>query len=350
MNFKLKFVPEDFIVKEVHNLNVEHENKSGKSLYFLLKKKNYETFEAISIISKFLKIDKKNIGYAGLKDCDGITEQYISIEASSLKNEFYKEQFAQLNIACCDSKFIKLNNIGKTGGRIDVASLEGNSFNITVRDIDEKMCNNLRDNSIFRMDFINYYDTQRFGIPNGEKITHILGEAIERKDYASAVTLINLIKDSQDIIERPLNGINDLFLRVDLKKLAFYRSSYSSFNWNNQIIKILENSHQIIKNITSEIDGIKFIFPLSIDQTLINALEDLQYKYRRHVVVDNQIISMETDRPAIISTNVTLGKIEKDEFHSGKYKFSISFFLPAGCYATMLIRQLVAKLQFSNGV
>ncbi len=346
MNFKLKVIPEDFIVKERHNLDVGDNNTSQKSLYFLLQKKNYETFEAISIIAKFFNIEKNNIGYAGLKDCDGVTEQYISIDAASLKDKINYGCITHFNIVASETKFIKLFNTGKTGGRINVASLESNQFNIIVRNIESNTCNKLKSNHSFYMSFINYYDTQRFGIPGGDKVTHILGEAIEREDYASAVSLINRIKDSQDIIERPLSGIDELYSRIDLKKIAFYRSSYSSFNWNTQIIERIENSDKIKKIITCEIEGIRFVFPLSVDGMVENVLKDLQYKYKRHVVVDDKIISIETDRPAIISTNVTLGKVEQDEFNAGKYKFSISFSLPSGCYATMLIKQLVARLQF----
>ncbi|CAI0942521.1 tRNA pseudouridine(13) synthase TruD [Serratia quinivorans] len=345
MDFKLKVIPEDFIVKEKHNLRQENKDTSQENIYFLLQKKNYETFEAISIIANFFKIEQNKIGYAGLKDCDGVTEQYISINADSLREEIKDSRESCYNIVAYESKFIRLYHTGKVGGRINVASLEGNHFNITVRDIDASICNKINDNSCISMSFINYYDTQRFGIPGGEKVTHFLGAAIERKDYTSAITLINRIKDSQDIVERPLNSIDDFFARIDLRKIAFYRSAYSSFNWNAQIIERLENSHKIRNSIISEIEGIKFVFPLSIDDSVENILKNLQYKYKRHVVIDNKIVPIDTNRPAIINTNVMLGKSEPDEFNHGKYKFRLSFFLPSGCYATMLIKQLVAKLQ-----
>ncbi|MGR7520429.1 tRNA pseudouridine(13) synthase TruD [Klebsiella aerogenes] len=344
MNYQLKVIPEDFIVKEKHRLCLEYKDRTEQNIYFLLQKKNYETFEAISIIANYFKINQDNIGYAGLKDIDGVTEQYISINAASLSDKIKYCRGTYCNVMDFENKFIRLFHTGKVGARINVASLEGNYFNITTRGIDANIGNKINNNSCISLSFINYYDTQRFGTPGGDKITHFLGAAIERKDYTSAIKLVNRINDSQDIVERPLRSIDDFFSRIDLRKIAFYRSAYSSYKWNSQIIERLENSKQIKNSITSEIEGIKFVFPCCIDNTIENILENLPYKYKRHVVVDKDIIPIDTNRPAIINTKVMLGKIEKDEFNYGKYKFTLSFFLPPGCYATMLIKQLMMKL------
>lgn len=345
MNYKLKVIPEDFIVKEKHCLCLEDKDSAEENIYFLLQKKNYETFEAISIIANHFKIKQNEIGYAGLKDIDGVTEQYISISTESVRDRIKYCRGTYYNVMDFENKFIRLFHTGKVGERINVASLEGNQFDITVRGIDASISNKINNKTYISMSFINYYDTQRFGIPGGDKITHFLGEAIERKDYASAIKLVNRIKDSQDIVERPLRSIDDFFSRIDLRKIAFYRSAYSSYKWNSQIIERLENSHQIKNCIISETEGIKFIFPGCIDNAIEDVLKNLQYKYKRHIVVDNNIIPIDTDRPPIINTKVMLGEIEKDEFNYGKYKFIVSFFLPSGCYATMLIKQLMVKLQ-----
>lgn len=344
MEFKIKVIPEDFVVKEKHNLLQEHRSQSNQNTYFLLQKKNHETFEAILLVANFFQLDPKKIGYAGLKDCDGVTEQYISIETEALNGKINGVRFPCYHIATDQNKFVRLYNTGKEGEKISVASLEGNEFNITVRDVDARLCTKLITESPISTSFVNYYDTQRFGIPGGEKITHILGEALERRDYESSMRLINRIKDSQDIIENPLNSIDDFFARVDLRKIAFYRSSYSSFIWNSQIIELLENSPQMKSSIIIENQGLKYIFPTFIDDSIIGLFNKLQYKYKRHIVVDNEIVAIETNRPAIVTTNVTFGKVEPDDLNHGKYKFNISFFLPPGCYATMLIKQLITRL------
>ncbi|MEJ5064575.1 tRNA pseudouridine(13) synthase TruD [Erwinia sp. MYb375] len=348
MTFKLKSMPEDFIVKEKHDL-LEHsgdtDNASDNNVYFLLKKKNYETFEAITLIADYFDIHQNRIGYAGLKDCDGLTEQYISVDSTALAESQYKKNDVIFDIVSMDNRFVRLYPTGKRGERITVASLQGNEFNIVVRNVDYSVYRKIISHDRMSMAFVNYYDTQRFGIPGGDKITHLLGHAIEHEDYTRAVTLVNRIKDTQDIIDRPVTSINDFFARIDLRKIAFYRSSYSSFKWNGQLIEKLENHLNSSQKTTEENEGVKFIFPLEVNESIEALLSDLQYKYKRHIVIDNKIVPVDTDRPAIINTCITFGHAGFDELNDGKYAFSLSFFLPSGCYATMLIKQLISRLQ-----
>lgn len=49
-------------------------------------------------------------------------------------------------------------------------------------------------------------------------------------------------------------------------------------------------------------------------------------------------------RNLFVTTTVFPLEILKDKFHIGKYQIKISFFLPTGCYATMLIKQIFLKI------
>ena len=74
--YKIKQLPEDFIVKEVSNVKVESD---GQYAYYILKKINYTTIDALQVLSNKFKIQLKNFGFAGNKDRNAITEQKISI-------------------------------------------------------------------------------------------------------------------------------------------------------------------------------------------------------------------------------------------------------------------------------
>ena len=62
---KLKQVPADFIVAEINSLKV---SDTGKYCAFLLKKKGWNTMDAVNEIATRLGISPKDIRYAGLKD------------------------------------------------------------------------------------------------------------------------------------------------------------------------------------------------------------------------------------------------------------------------------------------
>src|SRR3989338_771011 len=74
---KIKQIPEDFIVKEINDVQIDDD---GSYAYFLFKKRNYDTIKAIQAIAKKLGINGKSIGFAGNKDRNAITEQIISIK------------------------------------------------------------------------------------------------------------------------------------------------------------------------------------------------------------------------------------------------------------------------------
>ena len=50
-------------------------------------------------------------------------------------------------------------------------------------------------------------------------------------------------------------------------------------------------------------------------------------------------------RNLIVATTVYAGNLEKDELHKNMKKLSLSFFLPTGSYATMIIQQIFIKLK-----
>src|SRR3989344_9529549 len=161
--FKLKTIPEDFIVKEVIDLKVKDR---GSYAYFLLKKKNWSTLKAVEAVAKALRVDNKKITTAGMKDKHGITEQYCCIKHFDLKD------LQNLTI-----KDITLTPVGYGNKRIGVGSLSSNQFTITVRNLEQP----LQPLSISP----NYYDDQRFGEirPN----THIVGKYLLQRNYEQAM-------------------------------------------------------------------------------------------------------------------------------------------------------------------
>jgi tRNA pseudouridine13 synthase len=117
-----------------------------------MEKKELDTFDAVKIISKELKIPSPKIGFAGLKDKHGLTRQYISIPVEQ-------------HIKKKDMRNIKLEFIGYSNKRIETGDLQGNKFTITVRNIQKGEIPGIysRATSISDIGVPNYFDSQRFG-------------------------------------------------------------------------------------------------------------------------------------------------------------------------------------------
>ena len=74
---RLRSLPEDFLVEEIPL--PEKGGTTGPYLICLLIKKNWELQHAVKEIAKRLGISHRRIGWAGTKDRNAITKQWISI-------------------------------------------------------------------------------------------------------------------------------------------------------------------------------------------------------------------------------------------------------------------------------
>ena len=73
----IKESPNDFLVEEIPSYLP---CGSGEHCYLTIEKIGITTLEAIRRIANSLKVQERDIGYAGMKDAVGITRQTISIQ------------------------------------------------------------------------------------------------------------------------------------------------------------------------------------------------------------------------------------------------------------------------------
>lgn len=180
---------------------------SGKGEHLILKirKKDLSTFDLLSIISKKLNIKKLDIGYAGLKDKDALSIQYISINKKLAKNI---ESLELENIKILDST---LHN-----NKIKIGHLKGNKFYIRIKKLNKINANKIQNTIKIILDsgMPNYFGFQRFG-RDGDNYD-----------------------DGKAILQNKL--------KIKDKKLSkFLISAYQSYLFNNWLKKRIEMSRII---------------------------------------------------------------------------------------------------------
>ena len=74
---RLKTTPEDFRVRELLEWD---EVPSGAFVVHRLHKEKLSTPEALSILVRDAQVDRATIAYAGLKDRQAVTDQFLTIE------------------------------------------------------------------------------------------------------------------------------------------------------------------------------------------------------------------------------------------------------------------------------
>ena len=313
---KIKEKPEDFIVKEKLKLPLG----KGNYAYFLLKKKQWNTINAVQELAHRLDIPEKKIQYAGIKDKQAITEQHISIEGGS-------KDIERLQI-----KDIELKYLGIGPERVHTGQLEGNEFEIAVREVAK--------GAVPYKHMPNYFDEQRFGVKNKNAE---VGKALVKKDFKMACELLGLKAEGNHYIGE---------LQKQGRLLNLYLHSYQSRLFNNMLSEHIKRNHKHIElscgyemlafpteNVTEQVK-----FPLvSFDyepegETGKIAEETLK---KEGVTARDFIIRQ---LPELLSqTEYRHGFAEIKNLQIGKFEDNtqnISFELQKGSYATVALKAL----------
>jgi tRNA pseudouridine13 synthase len=311
---QIKQSPEDFIVKEIYDLKEDH----GPYSYFLLKKTNYTTIKALETIANKLNIPLKNIGFAGNKDKNAITEQKISIfkGAKSTENIEFKD--------------IELKYLSSGKEPISLGNHQGNEFIITIRSLDKKEIEKLK--SFKAKNIPNLFGPQRFS-----KNNDLVGKSLIKKDFRKAVELVaenesgNKIKD---YIEKNKNDYVGALKLIPLKTRKLYVHAYQSYLFNNVIkaYKIKQHIKIPIIGFGLEMDEIKDTNLKSIIKKTLN-----EEKINPRDFIINQMPELTSEGGMrdlyFDAKNFKIAEIKGDTA-------KISFSLPKSCYATVLIESI----------
>lgn len=170
---RLRSSPEDFVVEE---LPLPISDPNGPYLICRLTKKNWELQQAVKEIAKHLGISHRRIAWAGTKDKNAVTTQFISIY------DVTPEAVGLVRI-----KDILLEVVGRSQHPLSLGDLAGNRFDIVIRDCNpEELAKRVQAaTEAVSAGVPNYYGLQRFGVVR--PVTHIVGEEILKGNYEGAV-------------------------------------------------------------------------------------------------------------------------------------------------------------------
>jgi tRNA pseudouridine13 synthase len=326
--YKIKQTPEDFIVEEVSNIEIRGK---GEYTYFILEKRDFDTEKAVLKISDYFRIPRRLFGYAGNKDRQAVTRQYVSVKGRIKDHDFND---------------FKIKVIGQGDKPISLGDLTGNKFTIAVRNITKK--------PVGVKQVINYFDEQRFGKYNLE-----IGMAILKKDFRKAAELIDYDDVKKHLESNKTDYINAI-RKTPFKTITMYIHALQSYLWNEAAA---EHVKQKTKKF-SEVEYIhgSFVFPKgeikNLEIPLLSFDTEFENKGIEHIyekVLDTNkltlrdfiirqlpdITPMGGKRKLIAEVeNLLIGKLEKDELNKGKKKTTLSFELGKGSYATIVVKSI----------
>ncbi|HVR76168.1 MAG TPA: tRNA pseudouridine(13) synthase TruD [Planctomycetota bacterium] len=171
----IKERPEDFVVEEVPLYTACGQ---GEHTYFEIEKIDLSTFEALERLSRELRVEVKEFGYAGLKDRKGLTRQTISI-AHVDPARIESIEIPQLRVLWARRHTNKLR----------IGHLRGNRFSVWIRDAQGGAAESVGEivRLVAEHGLPNYYGPQRFG-NRGD--AHRVGRSFLRRDDRAGVRRI----------------------------------------------------------------------------------------------------------------------------------------------------------------
>lgn len=167
--------PEDFFVQE---LPAYEPSGEGEHVMCEIQKVGLSTFDAIDQIARTLDVNPREIGFAGMKDADAITRQHLTIPRVSLES-LMAIQSPKLSILSAERHLNKLR----------LGHLKGNRFAIKIRDVEPSHVVRLRPilDRLEQVGMPNFFGEQRFG-RRGDNDQ--LGAAILRSDHDALIKLV----------------------------------------------------------------------------------------------------------------------------------------------------------------
>ena len=374
---KIKQKPEDFVVTELDRYEIA---KTGPFALYRLVKWDIGTIEAVRNLGRNWNLSGAQISFGGLKDRHARTEQVISIRGGperSFEGSAFRADF-----------------LGRSRDPITRASFHGNRFEITVRDLKE-----LPDlDPLRRFGVPNYFDDQRFGSLRGTE-GEFIGRALVRGDYERALRLAIASPSAQDRKqERDLRTLlrdrwgdwaglgRDLppstersialflagrpgafgfaFELLDQNLRILLLSAYQSWLWNRTLAATLRKlpdlyevdyaagRHVFYRTLKPEDHdrlaelAIPLITPAQkfegdtavIVASLLKEEEVEQRQFRLKKLA--KTFFGKGVRDAIVAPAGLRSTAGDDELNRGRRRMTLSFELPRGAYATVLLKRL----------
>ena len=319
----LRTRPEDFFVDEVLGFEPDGE---GEHVLLQIEKRNTNTQWLADQLARFAAVPKRDVSYAGMKDRKAVTRQWFSLGMAGACEPIWDN----LNI-----ENVRVLRHARHRRKLRRGSLQGNRFILVIRDLQGDLSGlESRLQCIAEQGVPNYFGEQRFG-HNGANLqqaqTMFLGKRIrdrhKRSLYLSAARsyLFNEL-----LSQRVTRGDWNQAIAGDVMLLA---GSHSYF--------VPEANDAAIRQrlVSFDIHPSGCLWGKGASPARAEAAELEQQLAAAHPLFCRGLeqAGLKQERRALRLPVVNL----QWQLDTAKQSLELRFFLPAGAYATSVLRELV---------
>ena len=319
--FVHKQVPEDFFVEEILSFEPDGE---GDHVYVFIEKRALSTARAIQILADAGEADRRLAGYAGKKDVQAVTRQWLSFE--HVKNIAALENFRDDGL-----RVLKLT---RNGRRLKLGRVKENAFRLRLRDFESDRYRDLE--AVLRriedQGLPNYFGAQRFGKHNLRDAERWLIEGAKGpRDRQRKRFLVSVLQSA--IFNRYLSDrIEDgLFATPLLGDLAKIHQTGGVF-WVDDVNAARSRVERMEISATGPMPGLEMRAP-----------RDESHSFEEKVLSDLSVAKIDWSRAKKVASGtrrpirVPIKNVALEKKEDG---CQLSFSLPSGAYATSVLREL----------
>ena len=382
---KLKAVPGDFQVREVFDF----EPSSGPYFVHVLRKEKLDTLEALTIVAREAGVSRGDIAFAGLKDRQAQTEQWISIRGKRLDWE---------------GEGVQVRFVGRSAQPVSSKQSGGNRFRIVLRDLGLVDVDRIKNNvaAVQQSGFVNYFDDQRFGC-----IRHAQGFVAHavfsghyqralrqmlaqpsRRAYGGDVKLKEILakhwgdwetcaqiargpifREVFGALRRDPTDFRGALAALPQRLKLIHAFAFQSHLWNQAMSRMLEEmlprrnrvgrpvgtgrllpwrdleapARERFRRLETPLYGPRGgggsePFRVWMERELVHArLQPSDFE--RHAL-PGMVLKEEPRALVVVPRDFRASGVRDDDLTPGRYQVTLSFTLPRGAYATLLIKRL----------
>lgn len=295
----------------------------GEHLFIHIRKTGANTAFVAKQLAKYFSVKESLVSYAGLKDRFAVTEQWFGVHVPG------KQVY---DLSDLDIEGVEVLSYKRHNKKLRIGGLDGNRFEITLRDVTEVDELVRRWHVVSNYGVPNYFGEQRFGI-NGGNIAQALSlfsgrKVNDKKKRGMYLSAARSLIFNQVISQRIEQEKFETLMMGDVLMLAGTQSVFLADNIDQSLIDRHVN-HDV--DITAPMWGAGELMTskqaLTFEESVAEQLPEFcQGLPRFGLKQERRCIRLVMKEPKIdiANNNVTL-----------------SFFLPAGAYATTIMRELI---------
>ncbi|WP_019933182.1 tRNA pseudouridine(13) synthase TruD [Oceanimonas smirnovii] len=322
---RLKAEPEHFIVREDLGFVPGGE---GEHIFLHIRKRGQNTQWIARDLAKLAGVAQRDVTWAGLKDRHAVTEQWFGVHLPGKE----MPDFSPL-----ESDDVQILAIARHNKKLKTGALKGNWFELTLTELDGEGDLDARLQAIGKRGVPNYFGDQRFGHNGGniEQARAMFGgkrikDRNKRSMYLSAARsyLFNLAAS-----QRLAEGRGEQLLNGDCVMLAGSQSFFTLNDDNplNEDIQARFASGDI--RLSAPLWG-RGRLPAEDEA---GTLEQTALEGQQALMAGLEANGLKQERRALLL------KPEQLSWQRDGDRLTLSFWLPAGTYATSLVRELIKE-------